>query len=97
MRSTLALIVAAAVAPASAQNTTGPGAPAQGQSIPPASMNLISSTSNAPLSVAFGQSASAAVTIQPAQLVGKQSKLSPPRQEGTQVLDAVQDFVLQAP
>lgn len=56
--------MAAAVAPVAAQNTT--------DSIPPASMNLLSSSSNTQLGVAFAQPDGMTVNVQPALLLGKQ-------------------------
>lgn len=65
MKSPFALsVVAAAVAPVATQNTT--------DSIPPALMNLISSSSNAQLGVAFAQPDGMIVNVQPALLLGKQ-------------------------
>lgn len=65
MQSTLTLsVAAAALALVAAQNTT--------DSIPPAIMNLPSSSSNAQLSVAFDQRDGNTVEIQPALLLGKQ-------------------------
>lgn len=65
MKSTLTLsVAAAALALVTAQNMTG--------SIPPAIMNLPSSSSNAQLSVAFAQPDGKTVEIQPALLLGKQ-------------------------
>lgn len=78
MRSTFTLVAAAAViAPAASQNMTGAAPPAQGQSIPPASMNLISSANNTQLSVAFNQPDNTVVPVQPAQLMGKSGKSDP--------------------
>lgn len=43
-------------------------------------MNLITSANNTQLGVAFDEADSTTVAIQPAQLVGKQSKSNPPAQ-----------------